>query len=153
MVQNEPSVLATIANGDDSLRDRIGQRQLNAIVPVLIGISQILVAVTTMNPAERSTLFLVVVTGGLLLTGLGVSEFRSKDWFERKPDESTLVAYLGMVMSSTLTIAVVVGAVSFSFGLVWLEPVLLFLSSVVLLEMLSYIIIRIWGYFSTGYHG
>ncbi|HET7324682.1 MAG TPA: hypothetical protein VFJ06_10150 [Halococcus sp.] len=152
MVQSEPSVLATITDGDDSLRDRIGWRQLNAIVPVLIGMSQIVVAVTTMNPAERSTLFFVVVAGGFLLVGLGVSGFQSKDWFERRPNESKLVAYLGMVLLFTLTGTVVVAAVLFSFGFVWLEPVLLFLSSVVLLEMFSYVVISIWEYFSTGYH-
>jgi uncharacterized membrane protein YidH (DUF202 family) len=141
MVQNEPSVLATIADGDDSLRDRIGWRQLNAIITVLIGISQIVVAMT-MNPAERSKLFLVVVAGGFLLIGLGVSEFQSKNWFTRRPDESKRVAYLEMAMLYTLTIVVVVAAVSFSFGLVWLEPVLLFFSSVGLLEMFSYGIIR-----------
>ena len=139
MVQNEPSVLATIADGDDSLRDRIGWRQLNAIVAVLIGMSQIVVAMTT-NP-ERSTLFFVVGAGGFLLIGLGVSEFQSKDWFERRPDESKRVAYLGMATLYTITIAVVVAAVSFSFGLVWLEPVVIFFSSVGLLGMFSHAII------------
>jgi uncharacterized membrane protein YidH (DUF202 family) len=150
MVQNEPSVLATIADGDDSLRDRIGWRQLNAIITVLLGMSQIVVAMT-MNPAERSKLFLVIVTGGFLLIGLGVSEFQSKNWFKRRPNESKLVAYLGMAVLFTLTTAVVVAAVSFSFGLVWLEPVLLFLSSVGLLVMFLYVIVVMWEYFSTGY--
>jgi uncharacterized membrane protein YidH (DUF202 family) len=150
MVQNEPSVLATTADGDDSLRDRIGWRQLNAIVPVLIGLSQIVVAMTTMNPAERSTLFLVIVAGGFLLVGLGVSGFRSKNWFERRPDESKLVAYLGMATSFTLAIAVVVAAVSFSFGVVWLEPVFVLLAAAALLEMFSCMIAGIWKY-STGH--
>lgn len=134
MTQSRRSLLTTLSDSD-----QIDQNQLNGLVAVLVGLSQLLLALVTLSDPD-SLSFIVVAGGGILLLLIGVRVFQGKEVFEGEGNVSKRVRWLGTAMRVVFAIGVAVAAVSVSFGVAWLGTAASFIFILVLGLMVAIIL-------------
>lgn len=110
------SVLDRSSNGDRALRDLIVLQQVNGIVTLLLGVSQVLFIMHFMGSSEpdvtTSSLPLFVLGGGgWALIGIGVNLFKGKEAFDGGWIESERVMWVWTIGSFIFALGVAVWTV------------------------------------------
>lgn len=108
------SFLDTSSNGDRRLRDLIKQQQALGIITLLIGLSQVVLALSFIDPGPllatpSSWVGFVLAAGGWMLIGIGMNVFQDRKAFNGWNSER--VRWLSIVVMFLLTVGVAAGTV------------------------------------------
>jgi hypothetical protein len=80
MDQNQRSAFASMSDGDNNLRDRVDQEKVYGLAAVLIGLSQVPLALAF--PAQSWLPSVIILSGGSLLVGIGISAYLGNGIFQ-----------------------------------------------------------------------
>jgi hypothetical protein len=86
MGQNQRSILAAISDSDHTPRDLIDRNQFDGFTAIIIGMSQVLLALTF---PKGWLLPFVVVSGGFLLISIGINLLQGKEAFENRWEKAS----------------------------------------------------------------
>jgi hypothetical protein len=111
MDQNQLTGFGGVSSGSHSLRDSVNRDHLNGLAAILVGVSQLPLAVMFADVTGYESSLFVIGAGGFLLIAIGVNVFRGMGPFEVDWIESERVTQLSMIIN--LVIAVVVAAAAF----------------------------------------
>lgn len=94
----------------DDRRQFIGRFRLAGFATVLVGLSQLPVAVLVADATGHDSLLLVIGGGGWLLVGIGVNILRGREAFETRRDGDGWWPWLSAIVTVIVAISVAVAA-------------------------------------------
>ena len=110
MDQNQLSGSGAVSSGSHSLRDLVNRNRLNGLATILIGVSQLPLAVMFADVTGYESSLFVIGCSGWLLIGVGVNVFRDRGPFELDWTESKRTAWLSTIVTCILAIVVAAAA-------------------------------------------
>jgi hypothetical protein len=111
MDQNQLSGSGAVSSGGHSLRDLVNRERLNGLAAILVGVSQLPLAVMFADVTGYESSLFVIGAGGFLLMAIGANVFRGIGPFELDWTESERVARLSTIMTWIIAVAVAATAV------------------------------------------
>jgi hypothetical protein len=116
MGQNRVSIFDPRSNGDRRLRDLIEQHRVLGIIPLLMGLSQVILGMHFIGPGPllatpSSWVGFVLAAGGWLLIGIGFNVFQGREAFDGGWIDSERVTWVWAVTTVVFTVGIATATV------------------------------------------